>query len=240
MRESHSGVGSTVTAGSWGAALASASATVADSTQYTLKVFRDQRHVYAEKVGESGAKFSYDSSNDFGRGAFGLVSDKTNVTFDDAYFSRTGGYVSSIPRWRGTADVSLSTANQELTVNGDTHGGEVVLDGFGDDDCIAQWDANFNTSGKCTGFVRFADRDNHYRVELDNTAIRWRLCRGGLAGPGVCALIGRTAPCPQSFAASARRWAPACPMRAEGRVRKILDSRLRGNDVWIPACAGMT
>jgi len=134
--------------------------------------------------------------------------------------------VSSIPRWRGTADVSLSTANEELTVNGDTHGGEVVLDGFGDDDCIAQWDANFNTSGKCTGLVRFADRDNHYRVELDNTAVRLiaappRWTGGARRAP---ALVAR--PLVHS-AASGPRWAPACPMRAEEQVREILDSRLR-------------
>ena len=51
-----------MTSGSWGAALASESATINDSTAYTIKVFRKQFSVRAWVVGQSATDFEYESS----------------------------------------------------------------------------------------------------------------------------------------------------------------------------------
>lgn len=96
-----------VRSGSWGAALASATATMADSTQYKIKVFKRQRHIYAEKVGESGANFSYDAAGDFGQGMVGMYADVTGTQFDDFSFSRLDAREPSLPRWRGPVDSRL-------------------------------------------------------------------------------------------------------------------------------------
>ena len=37
---------------------------IAGNTSYTLRVFLDQRHLYAEKVGESGVNFNCDFTAD--------------------------------------------------------------------------------------------------------------------------------------------------------------------------------
>jgi hypothetical protein len=113
-----------VTSGSWGAALASESATINDSTAYTIKVFRRQFSVRAWVVGQSASEFTYESSSDFGTGQSGLYSDKTSVTFDD--FTAYDGTVrdSLVPRFVGPVDASISSG--ALRVQSDNRGGQVL------------------------------------------------------------------------------------------------------------------
>lgn len=72
-----------ITDGSWGAALASASATISNETDYTVMVVRRQRHVEAEITNQSGTDFTYDGDDDFGTGSIGFYTTKNDVTFDD-------------------------------------------------------------------------------------------------------------------------------------------------------------
>jgi RHS repeat-associated protein len=168
-----------VSSGSWGGALASASATIADSTQYTIKVFRKQRHIEAFKVGESGATFAYDSTPDLGQGFVGLYSDKTNVLFDDFVFNDGGGFASAAPGWTATAATTLSTGSSYLQVDGDTRGGSAVLEWAGDDDYIVQAGINLNSGAYGDLLIRRQDPNNYYLVRLEaNDVTLYEVWRG--------------------------------------------------------------
>ncbi len=155
-----------VVSGSWGSPLASATATIADNTQYTIRVFRKQRHVTAVKVGESGANFTYDGSADISSGETGLYSDKTNVKFDDFTAYRSTTRDSLTRGFIGLADASISGGT--LLVNGSTRGGEALASSFADDDYMVQVVADLNSGSTADIFVRYTDPNNAYRIRLES------------------------------------------------------------------------
>ncbi|MHC5112196.1 MAG: RHS repeat-associated core domain-containing protein [Planctomycetota bacterium] len=155
-----------VKSGSWGSALASASATILPNTQYTIRVFRRQREVIAVKVGESGASFAYQSSADISSGEVGLYSDKTSVKFDDFAAYRSTTRVSLTRGFIGLADASISSGT--LLVNGSTRGGDAIVSNFTDDDYMVEVDADLNSGNDADIYMRYTDANNAYRIRLES------------------------------------------------------------------------
>ena len=123
-----------MTSGSPGGVLASATVTIVDNTQYTLRFTRKQKRVVA-RVGT--ASFSYDSSSDFGTGQSGLRSSATSVKFDDFVIDDGTARPSLTPGIVGLADTSISAG--ELLFQGTFRGGEAIIDTFkGDGDYMVQ------------------------------------------------------------------------------------------------------
>ena len=155
-----------VTGGSIGGVLASANATIADSTQYTLHVNRMQQRIEATLVGQNS--FSYDSSSDFGTGQSGLYSTVADVLFDNFKVYDATARPSLTPGFVGLADASISSG--ALLVTGSSQGGEAIVDRFaGDGSYIVQVDVNLNSGTEADIWVRRQDANNGYVVNLDSS-----------------------------------------------------------------------
>jgi hypothetical protein len=103
-----------VTSGSWGAALASDSATFYDNAEYAIWVYRKQRYIYAAAIdlggpgGEAMAEFEYNSTADLRPGMFGAYADQTTCEFAVAKTYDGAARESLVPRFRGLAESSIS------------------------------------------------------------------------------------------------------------------------------------
>jgi RHS repeat-associated protein len=158
-----------ISGGAWGGALASDSATVAETAQYSLHVVRLQRRIEARLIristGALVANFAYNFSTDPGTGQAGLYSDKTDLKFDDFTVYDGAARDPQVPRFRGMAEAALSGG--ALTVDSqDTHGGTAILDWAGDDDYVVTVDANLNSGDYADILVRHADPNNALLVRL--------------------------------------------------------------------------
>ena len=86
-----SGFVHTPTSGSWGSALAYASATISINTAYTLKVARRQTEIKCVIAGQSATAICCDSATDFGTGKSGLYASHSDIKFDNFKADRGAG-----------------------------------------------------------------------------------------------------------------------------------------------------
>ena len=133
-----------------------------ESTAYTVKVIRKQRHVEARVVGQSSAAIEHDSSADLGTGQSGLYSDKTDVKFDDFLAFDGSARNPMVPRIGGMAEATISSG--WLYVDTSASGGEALVEGFYDDDYMIE--ASIGTTSTQYFWVRYQDSNNGYLLQI--------------------------------------------------------------------------
>lgn len=169
--------------GTFGSALASTAATIGVSpTQYYIKVKRRQSQVEAEygQGATATATISYTTRNTFEQGETGLYADATNIKFDDLSFARTDAFVSKLPGWKGTAEITVTTGSPgNVQVNGATRGGELVFENFQDDDYMVEFDASNSAKG-ALAYVRYQDPNNYYSIGVfESTDVQLKVVENG-------------------------------------------------------------
>ncbi len=153
-----------VASGSWGTALATATATISDDTTYTIKVNIFRSGIDAGVVGQSLAVIGKSLTTPTQAGQSGVYTDTINVTFDNFIAHDIKVRDPMTPRVGGSADTSLVSGKLQVAADPVAHrGGMAVVEGFSDDYYVVEADLQAHSGRKIC--VRYRDPQNAICVE---------------------------------------------------------------------------